>query len=382
MITPEEIKKKAERKYTAFLQSVVAQVPFEKMPIPSDKSYTKSSLAAFEKEIQLLVSQSKEKKGFGYTLAFQEVRTKYVGTQHVPVSIYFETEEDYLRFLGKEREVKQFRQCSLEIMKTFPELKEWIFYNPIKIIDKLSEWEGILKVCKYFKHNPIPNLYIRELPIRVDTKFIERNQGIIRELLDFLISNYIQANEKIFEKRFNLRYAEPQIRFKVLDKEFSQHFFSGIDDLAIPVSQFEMLNLPIETAIVLENKTTFYTALTLPKLRKTIALFGSGFSVHNLKHVNWFENKKILYWGDLDAQGFEILSQFRSYFPHTRSILMDARTFEQFFENDSGTVSNISTPLNLTEDEQALYDRLRMNNWRLEQEKIPFEYVNQYLDQV
>jgi hypothetical protein len=58
---------------------------------------------------------------------------------------------------------------------------------------------------------------------------------------------------------------------------------------------------------------------------------------------------------------------------------MDKPTFEQFFEQDSGTQTKITTELNLTKEEQELYDLLRKNNWRLEQEKIPFEYVNEVI---
>lgn len=380
MITPQEIKIKAERKYVSFLQSLIEQKTFEKLVIRGDKKYTKSSLTEFEKEIQSITSQSKAKKGFGYTLEFQQVKTKYLGVQDLPISIYFDSKNDFLKFLGKEEEVELFVESTREIRETFPQLEEWIIKNPTKVIQNQTEWKSILKVCQYFKQNPKPNLYIRELPIRVHTKFLERNQSIIKELLDILISEHINTDEKLFERRFNLKYAEPQIRFKVLDKEISQKFFSGINDLAIPVSQFEILNLPVEKVIVLENKTSFYTALTLPKINKSIALFGSGFSVYNLKNVHWFKNKELLYWGDIDAQGFEILSQFRGYFPHTKSVLMGKQTFDKFFENDKGTPTNISTKLNLTYKEQELYDTLKKNNWRLEQEKIPFEYVNNYFD--
>ncbi|MGN6616079.1 MAG: Wadjet anti-phage system protein JetD domain-containing protein [Ilyomonas sp.] len=380
MITAKEIKDKTERKYTSFLQSLVERRPFEKMVIRGDKSYTKSSLTEFEREIQQIHSHSKEKKGFGYTLEFQKIKTKHLGTQDLPISIYFDNEKDFLRFLGKENEVDFFKSNVEIILGEFPELKEWTIKNPKKVIDNANEWRNILQVCQYFKENPKPNFYIRELPVKVHTKFIERNKSIIRELLDVLIYEHVNTEEKEFEKRFYLRYAEPQIRFKVLDKTISDRFFSGIDDIAVPVSQFEKLNLPIKKVLVVENKTTLYTTLTLPKMNDTIAIFGSGYSVFNLKNVKWFDGLKILYWGDIDVQGFEILSRFRTYFPQTKSILMDEQTFEKFFENDNGTPTNVSTKLNLTEDETELYDILKTDNWRLEQEKIPFDYVNQYFN--
>lgn len=379
MISPEEIKVKAGKKYFSFLQSWMEGKPFEKLVIRGDKTYAKASLSEFEKEILLLISQSRIKKGYGYTLAFQQVKTKYLGTQDLPTAIYFDTEQDLLKYLSKEKEVILFKENQEKIISTFPILKEWTIQNPSKIIQHPAEWDNLLKVCQYFKQTPVPNLYIRELPVRVHTKFIERNQSILGELLDNLIPEYVNHQEKTFEKRFNLKTSEKLVRFKILDKEISQVFFSGIDDIAIPVSQFEKLNLPVKKVIIVENKTTLYTTLTLPKMDKAIAIFGSGYSVSHLKQALWLKDIELLYWGDIDVQGFEILSQFRGYFPQTKSILMDKATFDIYFEDDIGTPSHISIKLNLTAAEQELYSLLKANQWRLEQEKIPLGYVNDWL---
>lgn len=380
MISPTEIKAKAERKYISILQSMIEGTPFNRLVIRADKSYTKSSLPDFEKEILQIISQSKEKKNFGYSLEFQKVKTKYLGTQDLPTTIYFDSEKDLLKFLGKEKEVELFKLNCKTIITAFPMLKNWIVQNPQKIIQNQTEWEGILKVCNYFRQNPIPNLYLRELPINVHTKFVERNQSIIKDLLDVLIAENVNNEEKHFEKRFNLKYSEPQVRFKILDKEISQKYFSGLDDIAIPISQFEKLKFPLKKVIVFENKTMLYIALTLPRMNEAIAIFGSGYGVSILKNINWFDNLELLYWGDIDAQGFEILSQFRGYFPKTKSIFMDKKTFEKYFENDFGTISTITTYLNLTENEQQLYETLKQNNWRLEQEKIPLNHIKKHLE--
>jgi len=377
MISPNEIKVKAERKYIPFLQSLIMEQPFSRIIIRGDKSYSKS-LSEYEKEILALLNQSKEKKGFGYTIDFQTVKTKSIGKQSLPESIYFETEKDFLKYLSKEKEVELFMQNCRKVLSIFPELKDWIIQNPAKIIQNQGEWDGILKVCVYFKNTQRPNLYIRELPIKVHTKFIERHQSIIWDLLEVIIEPFVNTDVKDFEKRFNLKYKEPLVRFKILDKEVSTSYFSGVDDLAIPISQFERLRLPINKVIVVENKTTLYTTLTLPSMKNAIAIFGSGYSVHNLKSAAWLSKVDLLYWGDIDVQGFEILSQFRGYFPNTKSILMDKFTFEKYFEKDFGTPTNIAGQLFLNEDEQHLYNLLKTNNWRLEQEKIPFDYVNMH----
>ena len=53
---------------------------------------------------------------------------------------------------------------------------------------------------------------------------------------------------------------------------------------------------------------------------------------------------------------------------------MDRDTFEQFNENDKGTESKVTATLNLTKEEYELYNYLKTNSLRLEQEKIPHEY--------
>lgn len=378
MISPNDIKAKAERKYFSFLQGVVQAIPFSRMVIPGDKTYNKASIADFHNDILALANQSKEKKGFGFTIDYQTVKTKTIGMQSLPTIIYFDTENDFLKFLGKEKEVDNFINDWKLIYSHFPELKDWIIKNPTKIIQHVGKWESIIKVCNYFKNYPKPNLYIRELPANVHTKFIESNQSIIAELLDVIIQNHINLNEREFEKRFNLKFREGLVRFKILDKHISETYFSGLDDISIPISQFESLKLPLKQVLIVENKTTLYTTLTLPKMDKTIAIFGQGNAVTNIQNAKWLNNINVLYWGDIDVHGFEILSRIRKHFQHTTSVLMDKITFEKFFENDSGKPTTDKTTLNLIDNERELYNLLKTNNWRLEQEKIPVQYVNTY----
>ena len=96
-----------------------------------------------------------------------------------------------------------------------------------------------------------------------------------------------QIDEKELEKRFNLKIQEPLIQIRILDKNISKRFFSGISQLAIPVSDFETLDLPLKKIIIVENKTNLHTMLTLPHINETIAVFGGGYSVNNIKNTSW-----------------------------------------------------------------------------------------------
>ena len=103
MITPIEIKKKAESKYCAYLQSIVEGESFHPIAITGNKKPDESTVK-FEKELTDLINQSKVKKGYGYTIDFQTVKTKQHGLQDIPVSISFQSEYDYLKFINKEKD--------------------------------------------------------------------------------------------------------------------------------------------------------------------------------------------------------------------------------------------------------------------------------------
>ncbi len=369
MITPIEIKKKAANKYKAYLQSIVEGESFNPIVIVGDKKPNEDTVR-FEEELTALISCSIEKKGYGYTIEYQTVKTKRHGKQDIPTAISFKTEYDYLKYVNKEKDTAKFKKDITSILYSFPELKDWIYKYPIKVIE--NDWESLLKVCKYFKAIPQPHLYIRELPIQVHTKFIENNKGIIRELLEIIIAKHINVDEKQFESRFNLKYDETLVRFRILDKAISQQIFGGIDDISIPISKFQYLHLPIQAVYVVENKINM---LTFPVKRDSIVIWGHGFGVDIMKNVEWLKSKKIYYWGDLDAQGFQILSEIRTHFNQVESFLMDKETFNKFNEGDNGTETNVEKELCLTSEETEMFKYLKEKNLRLEQEKIPFEYI-------
>ena len=371
MITPTEIRKKAEKKYLAFLQSVVEGKTFDPVVIVGNKK-PNDDMAMFEKELTELMEYSKERKGYGYTIEYQTVKTRKHGLQDIPTSISFLTEYDYLKFIGKEQTTAHFRTDIGKGLSELPELKDWISKYPNKVLDNHYIWDDLLVVCKYFKTTPKPQLYIRELPIQVHTKFIERNKGIIKELLDIIISEQVNTEATRFEPHFNLKYDEPIVRFRVLDKTISEKFFSGTNDISLPISQFKSIGISVHTVYIVENKMNM---LTFPLKSDSIVLWGHGFGVDILKYVEWLRSKRIFYWGDLDAHGFLILSELRKHFPQVESFLMDRETFDAFFENDKGVETNVVGDLYLTSKERELFEYLKAFNFRLEQEKIPFEYA-------
>jgi hypothetical protein len=330
------------------------------------------------KQIETLVNGSKNKKGYGYKVIFVQRNDRKIGKQSFPDRILFETLEDYLKFLDMEEEYDQFLQTTQNIIKEFPQLIPLIESKPKIIIENFGKWDDIIKVCRYFIENPQPNIYAREIPLDISTKFIENNESILSILLDILIEEHVNKEEKVFNKRYNLKSDEALVRIRILDSEIAQNLFSGVDDLSIPQSKFAQLDIPCKRVFVLENKTNILNFLTLPSLKDSVAIFGKGFGVGTLKDARWLSNKQIIYWGDIDPHGFQILSQMRSYFPHTLSCMMDFETFMEFEKLAvTGAYTNVSELNHLTHEEHLLFEHLSSleKNNRLEQEKIPHGYA-------
>jgi hypothetical protein len=381
MINPTEIQQKSCKRYSYFLVSLIIGEDFSSIDFPVGN--LPKDFLDLREAINLLINKSKQSLGYGYTVKFEDIKTQKLGLQSLPKRIVIETEQDYLKFIKKQKEVEIFK-TNIELIRiTIPVLVNWLLRNPLKVIEHSDHWNELLKVCQYFQNNPKPNLYIRELPIQVHTKFIEQNDKIIRNLLEEIlpIEQLISVeNEKYhtFEKRFSLKYSEPLIRLRLLDPILKDKYNFPSSDISIPLSEFRQLDLGSHPCFITENQMNF---LTLPYLKNSFAIWGSGYAVQNLKSITWLLNSHIFYWGDLDTHGFKILSQLRSYFPWTTSIMMDVNTFETFQEFVVADVITMKeASLHLTHEEQNLYNYLASHQKRLEQERISQIYANQFLD--
>ena len=202
-------------------------------------------------------------------------------------------------------------------------------------------------------------------------RYIEENKDLLKSLLDELLpASTITLNEKTFEKRYGLKCAEPLIRIRFLDSTLAPGFCWT--DVSLPLPDFQRLNCACKYVFIMENKMNF---LTLPLQPDSIAVWsGGGFNISFLKEIPWMTHVQNYYWGDLDAQGLQILNQFRSYYPSAIALMMDWETFHTYRHLvKEGTPALLQTLPQLTLEEYDLYRFLQENNFRLEQEQIPNE---------
>ena len=185
MITPAEVKQRVERQYLVFVQSWLRGEAFAPLSLPAGKSA--SEFVSLRAEVQRLQVGEKNASRPGYRIEWHTQQKRVLSTQTLPVRIWLDTPEDLLSLLGKADEFASFQQ-DVALMRTLlPQLEGWVERFPRKLIEQHDSWPGLLAVCGYFLAHPRPGLYIRELPVSVHTKFVEQHQGILRDLLDYVL---------------------------------------------------------------------------------------------------------------------------------------------------------------------------------------------------
>lgn len=375
MITPKELLEKSKKLFNKVITAILNEQDIFPLSLPSNKKLSGTNFNELKAAIVPLYQHSKEVKGKGYTVEWKEKIIE--GTkQKIPAKIYFETSEDFFYFTRKEKDYTNIQQSLRLLIGEFPELAEWVKSNASFLLSQSQNIPELIKVCRYFKDNRPPhNLYLRELPIAVDSKFIENNSAALKRLLDIILpSGWFDPNAADFLGRYYIKKPNVYTQIRILDDDLKPVI--GFDELALTIDDSASLSWQPQRVFIIENKACF---LSFPKVKNAIAIFGEGFKSRVSKHIPWLENTDLYCWFDLDAAGFEILNIIRQYYPDAKSFLMDEKTYNQFSQfSVSSTYRKLSLE-KLDADESKLYNFLQNNSKRLEQERITNSYISHQL---
>lgn len=242
--------------------------------------------------------------------------------------------------------------------------------RPILNLDD-GDWRMLLAVIDWIAaKNPLTP-YVRQLPIRgIHTKWMEQHGKLVKTMA-----------QAVADRDFTMPKPLPYIHIRILDEAL---FISGFNDLEIPLDQVARLAILPDAVIVCENLVSL---MTLPSLPKTIGIFGSGYAVEKIGSIPWLASIPVLYWGDLDTNGFAILHRLRRLIPHAQSVMMDAETLDRYLDLAvEEPAPNSRTFDSLTDAECIALDRLRegdplrnISTLRLEQERIEWQWASQKL---
>lgn len=381
MISPKEIKDKASKKYKEFLKYEIDLLfnkpvePFFPLVIKGDTGNVNDDLFKRQNELQFLIKNSKNETGSGYYLELENVNSRKNGIQTDIKKILLECKEDYLSFIKEDESYCSFLS-GFKIVKEKSDVSEqflydWVCVHISDLCKKLDNnfWSDICLCANWLDSNLNTNLYIREIPIPVHTKFIENNKSLIKSLTKKFDS------ELSFEETYGLKSKPILIRIRSLDEK-KQFMNISLSECSITVSDLNNIDESfyngITNVFIVENEMIF---LTFPKVDNAICIWGHGFTVNALKDVNWLKNKNIIYFGDIDEHGFEILSSLRGHFSKTQSFCMSKTILEKYdgFRVEGAQLKGLIIPKHLSEHELEVFIILRngpKNKNRLEQERI------------
>lgn len=393
MIRAEEIRIKAKNKYKEFLRykvdfSVTFPVEdFFPLIIKADKGKVSDDLLTRQKELQLLINKSKNKTGSGYKLDFETVNSRKNGEQTEVSKIYFENESDYLSFINENKSFKLFYTAISQIKNSnLLSNEKFVEWAKSHLTDLCAEpesnhfWTDVCLCADWLNKNQDSNLYIREIPLPVHTKFIEQNKKIIKSLTEKADSEYE------FEATFGLKIKPDFVRFRSLSDNIILPFSeSMLNECQLLLDDFSRLDESflhkIKNIFIVENEMVY---LTFPRYKDSICIWGQGYKVNILNGIEWFKSKELYYFGDLDEHGFDILSTYRRCYPQIQSFCMDKNVLDEYkqFLVQGKKLENGRIPENLTEAENECFMILRSvtsEKNRLEQERVSVEYIKKQL---
>jgi hypothetical protein len=153
----------------------------------------------------------------------------------------------------------------------------------------------------------------------------------------------------------------------------------GLNLLALPVEGLRQVTWEVKEVWMVENATNLYL---LPERSGAIAVFGAGKASASLKDVELFRRARLFYWGDLDDDGFKMLSTFRSLYPHAESFCMGTETVRTHMSSKVEQTQRYGTavPSGLTQDETEAFLMLQPINGRIEQERIRPDHLRSMME--
>ena len=351
-----------------------SEVPYLSMPLkrPQDIETSWDELLAWQD-----FWRKAPKASGGHSLWHAEEKRKQTasfGKQLMPVRVFIDTPEDAMALLGLTKKKKEFLAGLSAVESQMPSLRDWY----LTYFGRISEEDFFpmaLSIARFMLEQDEREGYLREMAIPgVDTKFLENHNFLVRTLWNAIFpENTAESSDELWEKLFVQKVPTPSICVRSLDEHLR---FAGVRKLFLSQDDIADFQPPHRRIFITENKVNGYT---FPDAEDSLILFGMGYGVLEMaESAPWLADKEIYYWGDLDHDGFNILSNLRKVLPEMKihSFLMDKETLLAYVDpkvKDTGNTTTI--PDYLTVSEKMAWKLIHDNGWRLEQERIPHEEV-------
>lgn len=230
-----------------------------------------------------------------------------------------------------------------------------------------EECAWVPRVVDWFRENPESGFRPRAVAVAgVHGKWLERNVRLVRHLLGV--------------EDLGLVSGDHLVRLRILDPSLG----TGLTDISTPVAEATTMwqRGGPRIAVIVENKETFLSLTAA--WPETVAVWGAGYAVGLLDQLPWLHRcERLVYWGDLDAEGFAILHRLRSSFDTVESVMMspsDVNRWAHLGVPDPGDPTTF-LPLLTPSESDARRALLTNGKIRIEQERIPWDTAHRTLNE-
>ncbi|MDH2902733.1 MAG: DUF2220 family protein [Actinomycetota bacterium] len=370
-----------------YFSDYAANVPWTPIALPVRAPSASELLDQFDDAVRWAEKFQRDSHTGGgatrFAVTYRTVKGKNLGANSLPARIRIESFEQLCALIGTTRDVRILDTILGQTEGAMPTLLPWVVAHPLSAVEHQSIWSDLLATVNWIIANGTKMLYLRQIDVEgVDTKFIDRHRKLLDELLtavlpeDRIDSEYGAAD---FARRFRFRPKPTYTRLRLLNPQ--PVLPRGLSEMTVRTEQLATLELVADTVFVVENEISY---LAFPTVANSIVIFGSGFSLAALRDIPWMDSREIVYWGDIDTHGFDILHRLRTRFESVQSIMMDRQTLlthpRQWVNEPSPTNRALT---NLNDAERALYHDLIEDRFgqavRLEQERVRFSWLQQAL---
>ncbi len=329
-----------------------------------------------------------EREAAGFDIDYKVVQSRNLGANRIPARATVQSLGQLARVIGAASDLAAFEELTAVTAAVVPELEPWVRANPMTVLRNAAVWDRALTAVRWITTHDVTGMYLRQIDAEgVDTKFVERHQRLIDDLLCAILPpKGVGAEDAVgigFAAKFGFRSKPSYTRLRFLDPVLQPT--PGLSEITARTEELVQLAPTGEKVFIVENEITY---LAFPEVAKSVVVFGSGFALASLVRTSnsaWLSDREVVYWGDIDTHGFDILSRLRAAFPTVRSILMDRGTLLAHRQQwvTEGSPTNRALP-NLTYDEASLYRDLVEATYgdsiRLEQERVRFSLLERALE--
>lgn len=306
-----------------------------------------------------------------HDLAMTDSNRRVLGTtQPIPTHVTIGDVDTAARLVGEAwvDRLRRGRTRSATLVDRYPDCAS--ISKAVRLIDSWSEvdFELLQTVSDWFTINAAAGLTPRQVPVPgLHAKWL--NTG--RPVVELLVGRSLELLPR-HPARIHFTYLDPDH----LAAGRRRHDSATVGDVNAVAYEPDIV-------IITENKDT---AINFPPTPRAIIVEGDGFGGGTAAKFRWIVDAPlVVYWGDLDAEGFEILDGYRRDDIPAVSVLMDPETQREYAawgtnsdQNGNRIRDRAPKPLpTLTDEERAAYaaacsgiDGLPR---RIEQERIPLQ---------